>query len=180
MSSSRSSADETFFSAVPTTMFGALVATVSEFPVEPVATTFSRASYDLCSVGSSNQISTSLKHSVLHQHECDLRDFWLRRLAVLRSRASVYVEMQDLPVLPGEDVLILSLGTGAWGTLKGHIRRFEVFEKFLSPEPAWPLEMGKVLRYSAALSHKPGCSTLIDSFVGTCSGTAGGRDAGGH
>ena len=49
-----------------------------------------------------------------------------------------------------------------------HIRRFEVFEKFLSPEPAWPLEMDKVLRCSAALSHKPGF-TLIDSFVGTCS-----------
>ena len=34
--------------------------------------------------------------------------------------------------------------------------------------PAWPLEMDKVLRYSAALSRKPGF-TLIDSFVGTCS-----------
>ena len=37
-------------------------------------------------------------------------------------------------------------GTGAWRTLRGHIRRFEVFERFLSPEPAWPLEMDKVLR----------------------------------
>ena len=117
---------------------------------------------------SSHPNSTSLRHSVLHQYECDLRDFWLRRLGVLRSRAAAYVELQDLPVLPGEDVLILSLGTGAWRTLRGHIRRFEVFEKFLSPEPAWPLEMDKVLRYSAALSHKPGF-TLIDSFVGTCS-----------
>ena len=62
----------------------------------------------------------------------------------------------------------MSLGTGAWRTLRGHIRRFEVFVKFLSPEPAWPLEMDKVLRYSAALSHEPGF-TLFDSFVGTCS-----------
>ena len=51
---------------------------------------------------------------------------------------------------------------------EGQNRRFEVFEKFLSLEPAWPLEMDKVLRYSAALSHKPGF-TLIDSIVGTCS-----------
>ena len=92
-----------------------------------------------------------------------MRDFWLRRLGVLRSRAAAYVELQYLPVLPGEDVLILSLGTGAWRTLRGHIRRFEVFEKLLSPEPAWPLEMDKVLRYSAALSHKPGFT------LGTCS-----------
>ena len=117
---------------------------------------------------SSHPNSTSLRHSVLHQYECDLRDFWLRRLGVLRSRAAAYVELQDLPVLPSEDVLILSLGTGAWRTLRGHIRRFEVSEKFLSPEPAWPLEMDKVLRYSAALYHKPGF-TLFDSFVGTCS-----------
>ena len=90
---------------------------------------------------SSHPNSTSLRHSVLHQHECDLCDFWLGRFGVLRSRAAAYVELQDLPVLPGEEVLILSLGTDAWRTLRGHIRRFEVFEKFLSPEPAWPLEI---------------------------------------
>ena len=39
--------------------------------------------------------STSLRHSVLHPHECDLRDFWLRRLGILRSRAAAYVELQD-------------------------------------------------------------------------------------
>ena len=48
---------------------------------------------------SSHPNSTSLRHSVLHQYECDLRDFWLRRLGVLRSRAAAYVELQDLPVL---------------------------------------------------------------------------------
>ena len=117
---------------------------------------------------SSHPHSTSLRHSVLHQHECDLRDFWLRRLGVFRPRAAAYVELRGLLVLPGEDVLVLRFGTCAWRTLKGHIRRFEVFEMFLSPEPASPLEIDKVLRYSVAPSHKPGF-TLIDSFVGTCS-----------
>ena len=58
----------------------------------------------ITSSSTSHPHSTSLRHSVLHQHECDLRDIWLRRLGVFRSRAAAYVELQYLPVLPGEDV----------------------------------------------------------------------------
>ena len=102
---------------------------------------------------SSHPNSTSLRHSVLHQYECDLRDFWLRRLVILRSRAAAYVELQDLPVLPGEDVLILSLGTG-FSDPHAHVGQSK-----LSPGRAGKLK-GKLLIVAGNYSGRHGRAFL--------------------
>ena len=90
---------------------------------------------------------------------------WLTRLAAIRRRAVLHVTVARLR--PDEDLVLLSLGGGAWRTVRGHVLRFEALERHLFVEAAFPLVLGRVLGYfrfrsSSGLSVLP---MLVTTFV---------------
>ena len=62
---------------------------------------------------------------------------------------------------------MLSLGKGAWSTLRGHVRRWEAFEKWAQPVCVYPPTVETILRY---YGHKDANSCgpcVLPAFRGT-------------
>ena len=78
--------------------------------------------------------------------ESNLRDKWLRRLQSIRLRAGTAVTRAiDFTAFSdsaydAQELEMLSLGKGAWHTLRGHARRWERFERWALPQKGLPAD----------------------------------------
>ena len=110
--------------------------------------------------------------SFLRDAEAALRDKWLLRLRAVRHRAgtaasaATLLDNVDSQFEPAE-LEMLSLGKGAWSTLRGHVRRWEAFERWAQPACVYPPTVETILRY---YGHKDASSCgpcVLPAFRGT-------------
>ena len=101
----------------------------------------------------------------LHGAEVLLQRRWLRRLDLIRERARLFCSIPEVPEIHGIDARALSLGGGAWRTIRGHVKRFEGYEHFLGDGGAFPIRLNDVARYAGAIHKHCGTSVLPRIFT---------------
>ena len=98
--------------------------------------------------------------------ENNLREKWLNRFGLIRDRArsagiSTSNHSNTLEgLLPVEEVRRLELGTGAWRTIRGHVRMWERFENSARGSVVYPLQFAQVLRFAVIL-HAEECGPNV-------------------
>ena len=83
-----------------------------------------------------------------------LQQRWLVRLdAILARGQRTDPSVPRVPVIAGLDARLLSLGSGAWRTLAGHVRRFERLERDLLAAAASPVTRSSrsAMRFAVSL-----------------------------
>ena len=103
----------------------------------------------------------SLGTMSLRDSELKLQLLWLGRLLALHSRTLQYFVLPPLPVLDVPHGELYALGSGAWRTLRGHVRRFEAFETWSGGRP-FPVTLERLLIYLSFLAR-----FCLPSVVGT-------------
>ena len=108
----------------------------------------------------------------LRDAEAALRDKWLLRLRAVHHRAGTAASAATLldnvdSQFELAELAMLSLGKGAWSTLRGHVRRWEAFERWAQPVCVYPPTVETILRYYGHKDANSCGSCVLPAFRGT-------------
>ena len=100
-----------------------------------------------------HRVSAQAPHGIQAMEKA-LQQRWLLRLDAICPRAQLTdPSVPRVLLIAGLDARLLSLGSGAWRTHAGRVRRFERLERDLPPAAAFPLTLDLLAQHCGSLSH---------------------------